>query len=106
MVALDGEEDHDYSLVVASELARATGAELHLVRIVPTLSTLSAEDAATGTLLPAATNAMLDIAEDEACEYLQEKLDSLAAQGISATAEVERGDPAVEVVKLADLQNS
>ncbi|HWQ04812.1 MAG TPA: universal stress protein [Longilinea sp.] len=106
LVALDGEEDHDYSLVVASELARAIGAELDLVRIVPTLSTLSAEDAATGTLLPAATNAMLEIAEDEACEYLQEKLNHLTAQQITATAEVERGDPAVEVVKLAELKKA
>ncbi len=106
LVALDGEEDHDYSLTVASKLAKATGAELDLVRIVPTLSTLSAEDAATGTLLPAATNAMLDIAEDEACEYLQEKLDNLAAQEITATAEVERGDPAIEVVKLAELKEA
>jgi len=106
LVALDGEEDHDYSLVVASGLARATGVELDLVRIVPTLSTLSAEDAASGTLLPAATNAMLDIAEDEACDYLQEKLDNLTAQEITATAEVERGDPAIEVVKLAEIKQA
>lgn len=104
LVALDGEKAHDYSLVVASELAKAIGAELHLVRVVPTLSTLSAEEAATGTLLPTATNAILDIAEEEACEYMQEKLNDLEAKKIVATGEVERGDPAAEVVKSADNQ--
>lgn len=102
LVALDGEADHDYSLTVASDLARRLGAELHLIRVVPTLSTLRAEDAASGTLLPAATSAMLEMAEEEAGAYLQAKLKSLAAKGINAGAEVQRGDPAVEVVNAAE----
>ncbi len=106
LVALDGEPDHDYSLMVAGQLARKIGAELHLVRVVPTLSTLNAEDAASGTLLPAATNAMLEIAEDEACEYLQEKVNALTEAGIAAGAEVQRGDPATEVVDAADRQEA
>lgn len=101
LVALDGVPEHEYSLVVASELAQKTGARLHLIRIVPTLSTLSGEDAASGTLLPATTNAMLEIAEEEACEYLEERLHGILDLGIEATAEVKRGDPAVEVVKSA-----
>ena len=104
LVALDGETNHDYSLVVASKLAHEIGAELHLIRVVPTLSTLSAKDAATGTLLPSATNAMLEIAEEEACEYMREKLNVLAVDKIVATAEVERGDPTAEVVKSAENQ--
>lgn len=106
LVALDGVPEHEYSLVVAGELAQQTGAKLHLIRIVPTLSTLSGEDAASGTLLPATTNAMLEIAEEEACEYLEEKLQRLSDQGVEATAEVERGDPAMEVVKSADDQKA
>ena len=106
LVALDGVPEHEYSLVVARELAHQTGAKLHLIRIVPTLSTLSGKDAASGTLLPATTNAMLEIAEEEACEYLEEKLQILLDQGVEATAEVERGDPAIEVVKSADDQKA
>lgn len=102
MVALDGNPAHENSLEVAAALAGRLAAELHLIRIVPTLTTLSAKDAASGTLLPGTTHAMLEIAEEEACDYLREKLDGLAGQKISAVAEVGRGDPAVEVVKSAD----
>lgn len=105
LVALDGEPEHDASLNIASELAQEIGAGLHLVRVVPTLSTLKAEDAATGTLLPVTTNAILDLGEDEAVDYLDSKLDFLKAKGIKASAEVERGDPAQEVVKSATDQN-
>jgi len=104
LVALDGEPDHDASLVLAGNLANAMDARLHLIRVVPTLSTLSAEQAASGTLLPATTNALLDLAEDEACDYLQGKLDELAALGVEASAEVERGDPATEVVEAGEEQ--
>lgn len=102
MVALDGNPAHEISLEAAGKLAVKLGAILHLIRIVPTLATLSAQDAASGTLLPAATSAMLEIAEEEACDYLREKLDWLAAQKIIAVAEVGRGDPAVEVVTSAE----
>ncbi len=106
LVALDGEEDHECGLFLAADLAKATGAVLHLVRVVPTLATLSGKHAATGTLLPASTNAVLDIAEDEACEYLQEKLSTLQLRGIVSTAEVGRGDPAEQVVQSASGQNT
>lgn len=105
LAALDGDPDHDASLGVASEFARTIEAELHLIRVVPTLSTLSAENAASGTLLPGATNVMLEMAEEEACEYLQEKMDALTAEGITASAEVQRGDPAVEVAAAAERQD-
>lgn len=102
LVPLDGEPDHDASLIIAGDLAKKVKARLHLIRVVPTLGTLDAEEAASGTLLPATTNALLDIAEDEACDYLQEKLNGLTKEGVEASAEVERGDPAQEVVKSAD----
>jgi nucleotide-binding universal stress UspA family protein len=101
LVGLDGKPSHDTSLNLAAEFAGRMQARLHLIRIVPTLSTLGAEDAATGTLLPNATNAVLEMAEDEACDYLTEKLQALEQLGVDATAEVGRGDPAVEVVKSA-----
>lgn len=104
--ALDGKPDHDMSLNVAASLAKAIGADLHLVRVVPTLSTLKAREAASGTLLPVTTNAILEIEEETAVEYMDEKLSELKSMGILASAEVERGDPAQEVVKSASSQKA
>lgn len=104
--ALDGKADHDASLQVAAELAKAIDARLHLVRVVPTMSTLNVENAATGTLLPVTTRAILDLAEEEAVRYLEEKIASLKILGLTPTAEVRRGDPAQEVVKSAENQKA
>jgi nucleotide-binding universal stress UspA family protein len=106
LVALDGDPDHDHSLEVAGELARQFGSELHLVRIVPTFSTLTGEQAALGTMLPATTAAYLDIMEDEAAKYLQHKLDAWCREGFNCEAEVQRGEPAQEVVKSAINSNA
>jgi len=104
--ALDGKADHDASLQIAAELTKAIGARLHLVRVVPTMSTLNVENAATGTLLPVTTRAILDLAEEEAVRYLEEKTASLKILGLTPTAEVRRGDPAQEVVKSAENQKA
>jgi nucleotide-binding universal stress UspA family protein len=106
LVAVDGDPDHDQSLEVGGELARQFGSELRLVRIVPTYSTLTGEQAALGTMLPATTNAYLDVMEEEAVEYLQHKLDAWCGKGINCEAEVQRGEPAQEVVKSAINSNA
>jgi nucleotide-binding universal stress UspA family protein len=87
---------------VAAELAEELPAAVHLVQVVPTLSTLSARQSATGTLLPATTAALLEIDEETAGEYLEEKMKALQAKKIEVSAEVERGDPARGVVQSAD----
>lgn len=106
LVALDGDPVHETSLQVAAELAAGLDIRIHLLRVVPTLGTLNPQDAASGTLLPAATSAMLDIEEEDAACYLQEKVDGLRETGIAVTAEVVRGDPAQEVIKSASQQDS
>ncbi len=101
-VPLDSESVHDNSLPLAEKLARAFGSELYLLSVIPTLGTLSGEQAATGSMLPVTTAALLDIKEENATEHLQEHLDALHASGLRAAAEVARGDPAGEIVKSAD----
>lgn len=105
LVALDGEEDHDRALDLATQLAKQLNSDLRLVRIVPTYSTLAGENAALGSMLPATTIAYLDVMEEEAVDYLQGHLDKLCGQGINTEAEVQRGDPAQEVVKSANRSN-
>lgn len=106
LVALDGEEDHDQSLEFAGKLAKQLDSAIRLIRVVPTFLTLSGKQAALGTMLPATTSAYLDLMEEEACEYLQEKLEYWRAKGVKCEAEVQRGEPAQEVVKSAINSNA
>jgi nucleotide-binding universal stress UspA family protein len=92
IVALDGLPDHEQGLPVAAGLAKACGATLYLLMVIPTLSTLKPEEAATGKMLPTAMTATLDLAEESGRDYLARHLSNLQAEGIRASAEVARGD--------------
>ncbi len=52
LVALDGNPDHERSLVIAIAMAQACGAEMHVITVIPTRQTLPFEQAATAMLLP------------------------------------------------------
>jgi len=101
LVPLDGDEEHEQALETAIEMGSAFQAELHLVRVVPTYSTLSGTQAAAGTLMPSAASAFLEMEEDEVIEYLGEKVAWVEKNKVQCSAEVRRGDPAAEVVKSA-----
>ncbi len=105
-VPLDSESLHDESLPLSEELAHAFNAELYLFSVIPTFGTLAGEQAATGSLLPVTTTALLNIKEENAREHLQGHLDALHAAGLRAMAEVARGDPASEIVKSAEKTES
>jgi nucleotide-binding universal stress UspA family protein len=101
LVPLDGDPEHEQGFHVALRLAQSCAASLHLVMAVPTLSTLPGEQAATATLLPGATNAMLKINQELGQRYLSDL--SRAAIGTTTviTWEVRRGDPARAILKAA-----
>ena len=108
LVALDGNPDHEEGLKVAASLAKIGGAELCLIMAVHTLKTLSGEQAAAAKLLPSATNALLDLAEQDAKKYLQSHVTSLQTAGYIVTADVRRGDPVIVILSsskrtMADL---
>jgi nucleotide-binding universal stress UspA family protein len=99
LVPLDERAEHAAALEPAVALARACGATLHLLRVVPTPETLAGEDAAGGGLLPRTTAAMLDIAWAQAAEELARRKVELASTGLEVTADVSRGDPAQAIVQ-------
>jgi nucleotide-binding universal stress UspA family protein len=101
LVPLDGTTEHEPSLPVAARLAHAWKAALHLVSVVPTATTLSGSKAATGLLMPMATRALLDLAEEEAAAYVGACRGRLAADGLAVTAAVVRGDPLGAIVEAA-----
>jgi nucleotide-binding universal stress UspA family protein len=102
LLPLDSESVHDDSLPIAKTLAKAYNAELHLLCVIPTFSTLRGDEAATSTILPATTNALLDIKEEHAKEHLQGHLNELIGDGLHTSAEIARGDPAQTIVNVAE----
>lgn len=101
LVAMDGRNEHERGLEMVGNLARQTGARLHLLTVIETMGTLAGKEAAMGRLLPSATKAMLEIAEESAYAHLQTHADEWGKQGISVLTEVLRGDPANEIIQSA-----
>ncbi len=102
LVTLDGNPEHEEGLTVAADLAKACGAELCLVMAVRTSRTLSGEQAAAAKMLPSATHELLELAEQDAKEYLGRHVTALRAAGLTATGDVRRGDPVVTIIGLAE----
>jgi len=102
LVPLDGTAAHEPAVPAALSLARTFGAEIDLVLVIPTLATLSGEQAALGLLLPSATRAILDLAEQGAAGYLGQIVDQCRAAGVQAQAEVLRGDSFSMVLAQAE----
>ena len=102
LLPLDSESIHDDSLPIAKNLAKAFGAELYLLCVIPTYSTLAGEEAAASSLLPGTASAFLDIKENQAKEHMQGHLNELIGEGFRTSAEIARGDPAQTIVNVAE----
>jgi nucleotide-binding universal stress UspA family protein len=101
LVPLDGNPDHEAGLEMAIELSQSCQAKLHLVMVIHRLSTLPGEEAASAVLLPTATTALLDMDCEQGQIYLATLIGKLLDQNIIVTGEVQRGDPASQIVRSA-----
>jgi nucleotide-binding universal stress UspA family protein len=101
LIPLDGNPDHEAGLNMAVELSQACQAKLHLVMVVHELSTLPGEQAASAVLLPTATSVLLDMDYQQGELYLAGLIGKLLDQHIPVTGEVQRGDPAKQVIRAA-----
>jgi nucleotide-binding universal stress UspA family protein len=106
LLPLDSESIHDDSLPIAKHLAKAYGAELYLLCVIPTYGTLAGEEAAASSLLPGTASALLDIKENQAKEHMQGHLNELISEGFRTSAEIARGDPAQTIVNVAERSKS
>jgi len=70
-----------------------------LMRVVPTVETVSGDQSAPTRLLPTTTAAMLEVEASEAASYLERVAGGIREHGRVVTAVVGRGDP---VRALAD----
>ena len=98
----DGVPEHDPSLQYGMELARLTNAELKLVMVIPTASTLKGAEAAVGQMLPRSTRAMLELAQQDGIEHLRKDTEELRSKGLQADFEVLRGDPTTCIIQISE----
>jgi len=96
LVPLDGTTEAEAALPVAWALAEQVGARVQLVRVVPTLETVSVRERAPVVFLPATSGALLDLEAREADDYLTRLLASRPA-GVVAEGVVRRGDVIAEL---------
>jgi nucleotide-binding universal stress UspA family protein len=89
------------ALTISEDLAGMSRARLYLLMVVPTLASMSAEEAASGRLTPRTTRHILDLTAQEAAILLQEEVDRLTALDIPASGRVGRGAPAAVLVDVA-----
>jgi nucleotide-binding universal stress UspA family protein len=98
LVPLDGEPAAEAAVPFAVTLARAYRAEVALLRVVPTLSTIVGERAGAAKLVPTAAAATLEYEERDAQRYLRAIGELLRAVGIDVSWAVARGDAAQGVL--------
>ena len=101
LVPLDGEEEHERGLSLIGDIARGAGAQLRLMTVVQTLSSLRGERAAAASMLPGTASVMLSIEQENAQSYLDGISARLAGQGITCQTEIARGEPAESIVERA-----
>lgn len=102
LAPLDGSHAHEPALPLATDLACAAGAQLHLVLVAPTLGTLAGPRAVSGMFLPTTMRALLDMAEEGAMDYLERAMRHCTDAGLTVSAEVARGDPVTVVREVAE----
>ena len=101
LVPMDNDPEHAQALPVSKDLARACGATLHLVTVVPDLGALSSGKAMATRLLPGTTNRLQYLATQDAENYFREIEGGLWQEGFQARAHVLRGEPASVIVEAA-----
>lgn len=101
LVLVDNTPATGPALAMGSQLALASGAEIRLVAVVPTVGSMSAEEAATGRLLPRAAKEVLELAAGEKALFIEEEVGKLLAVPIRAKGNLERGDTANAVISVA-----
>lgn len=90
IVPLDGSKTAEQVLTQATDLAKLSGAEVHLVRVADsrTLEQIGGE----GMMWDAGTiSSLLEEEEQAAITYVQEVASRLKAENVEATTEVRRG---------------
>ncbi|MFA4985893.1 MAG: universal stress protein, partial [Candidatus Brocadiia bacterium] len=106
LIPLDGKPEHEKGIPLATYVASKLGSAVTFATVVPTRGELSGSQAASAAVLPSATRAMLQIAEDEAVERLARITGNARSSGLQANALVVRGNPLEGIVRIAAETNA
>ncbi len=109
LVPLDGSDHAALALAPAKEFARAFGATLLLIEVVPTggAALAMATDVATGAMTdPAAITTDVAVREQAAEGYISAVAQQLAAEGIEAAYAVGRGDEGGSIIEAAEREQA
>lgn len=101
LLPLDGTPDAEVALPLAEALARATGATMHLVLVVPTVGSLSGAMSSVARFSPNVTAELLESAESDAVPYLDALANRLKAAGVPVETSIARDDPANAILEQA-----
>jgi nucleotide-binding universal stress UspA family protein len=101
LLPIDGNPSHEQAFSSGVDLAKACGAGVVLIMVIPTLTSLKGEKAATSIFLPGAVTLALEQAEEEAGSYVEEHLQYLKKAGVNGTSVIVRGDPAGQIADAA-----
>ena len=96
IVAMDGEQQGVAALPAAITLAQALQVPLRLLAVVPTVETITGDQAAAARLMPSGARVAFDVSAEEMLSQVQQvqKRIRQIAPDLDVTAEVARGDPA------------
>lgn len=106
MIAIDPADHGEVALPTAVSLARACGAHLHLVTVIPRPAGLPLRRRAAAIFAPGATRAVLELEREDAVAYLEDKRNELKEKGIDCSVEVRTGDPVVEIGGMLQRKNA
>lgn len=101
LVPLDGSEEGECAFSLAGAIAVACQANLHMVRVVPTVASMTGDNQAAARLTPLTAAAALDVEELEAQSYLANHVGKMAERGVRASGEVLRGDVVQGIAEAA-----
>ncbi|MCX6825716.1 MAG: universal stress protein [candidate division Zixibacteria bacterium] len=102
LVPLDDIHHHQPAFELTLTIARAVKAEVHLALVIPNLTNLAGERGLTGKLLPRTTRAVLDLAAENAEDFLTDMVNKYKNEDFIIRAESLRGDTVPEVLELAE----
>jgi nucleotide-binding universal stress UspA family protein len=94
------------ALTISEDMAGLARARLYLLMVVPTLASMSAEQAASGRFTPRTTRHILDLTAEEAALFLQEEVDRLTALNILASGRIGRGAVGAVLAEVANEINA
>jgi nucleotide-binding universal stress UspA family protein len=100
LVPLDLEHDHTAGLEVSARVATATGASIHLITAVATVSR-APRSAVPVSLSPRAEAAEIEMQIEDTDKYLGEQENELRRLGLNVSREVIRGEPVDSILGAA-----